>query len=46
MFDQKKGNIIKHKKLLLDIKIERKVLTFGDIKIGKINFATLRLLYF
>ena len=38
--------MIKYKNLLSHIKIEKENLTFSDIEIEKINFSTIRLLFF
>ena len=38
--------MIKYKNLLSHIKIEKENLTFSDIEIEKINFTTIRLLFF
>ena len=45
-FDQKKRNIIKHKKLLSHIKMGNEVLNFGNIEIEEINFTTMKVLFF
>ena len=37
-FDRKKQNIIKHKKLLSDLKMNKEVITFGDIETEKNKF--------
>ena len=43
---EKRQNIIKHKNLLSLIEMVKEILTFRDIKIGKINFMAIRLLFF
>ena len=43
---KKKQNIVKHKNLLSDLKMEKEILTFGDIETGKNNFTAIKVPFF